>query len=1036
MHRTVLLFLTLGLLLMAAAEHTALAEPAAAWAFDEGTGTVVRDRSGNGHDAMLHGADWDDTGTAVTLRGPGRYVDCGATDDWGITGPVSVEAWVKPMVKGHGEAHLLGIGMSHFTFTYYNAELCYWYIGSGGNNLRGKLTLGEWNHIVGTFDGTTMSMWLNGRLMGSQESKIKTYPHGGPFVIGSNSNNSNAPLYEGLIDNVRVYNRAISAAEVVGHFKAEAGNYGFDPTWFSRIKVTPYYYFDRNELVLDVDCRGLQPLAGTGRLEVSLQGGDAVNVEVPEEGIAEVRLPIGVLADGTHELRVSLRDDDQRFPVETITFEYPPPVPIVPATTARSVGPIPAPTAVTPYDLSVGKNGGFTITVRDRKYAFQTRVSWPNGDFNVLGGAGGGEEGWSVESQSTGVHASGASYAIDRNIDVRPTHVYIKDTYTNTTDADLGLLIYNELVTEPEQIKRSLLGGFEGRRRVSSTGSAEIFSPSVFVTDEHTSFGMLPVDDVFVVQCLLYSDENAGMGTEYFALGPGKSYTLEWAVYPTDSNDYYDFINSFRQAEGRIARVDGGLGFTTFGPMNRRQVPDAAFIKNRNIKYALVHCLSRSADDPEVSIEGIEFMDFPKEMRLLRGQSAAYHRKHPGVKIMFHIAHSLYMTNNAERFPDSKVILANGLQAEWEASEPYVSKRRQDEGWTWYVYYPTPGNSFHDAMLKSVDVMMDDLGFDGAFMDGFLAAYRGYWTYDGRWDGHSAEIDKTTKTINRKMASVILMSQPSLIEYTRKIHDKGGVVVANNTMMTRSITREKYIIFDQEVAAGPHLHLGPSVTALAQPPFFTEMDIYLDTLEKLSWGELFVYYQDRIKLSGPSLASKQFPITFEEIRSGLVRGKERIVTMNSGVYGWPGDDRLHLVYRFDARGTLVPNGDITTVDRDGIRTQLTFGKHESAVIEPIPANLSADSAVNVVVRHYDADRLDAIFNGSGAASLELVVGTSYPDRRDGVLTNGGMNPAVVGVGNPYRITIGSVATTIEERDGLLTVPLELDGQVAVSIRRQ
>ena len=80
--------------------------------------------------------------------------------------------------------------------------------------------------------------------------------------------------------------------------------------------------------------------------------------------------------------------------------------------------------------------------------------------------------------------------------------------------------------------------------------------------------------------------------------------------------------------------------------------------------------------------------------------------------------------------------------------------------------------------------------------------------------------------------------------------------------------------------------------------------------------------------------------------------------------------------------------------------------------------------------------MDAIFNGSGAASLELVVGTSYPDRRDGVLTNGGMNPAVVGVGNPYRITIGSVATTIEERDGLLTVPLELDGQVAVSIRRQ
>ena len=105
------------------------------------------------------------------------------------------------------------------------------------------------------------------------------------------------------------------------------------------------------------------------------------------------------------------------------------------------------------------------------------------------------------------------------------------------------------------------------------------------------------------------------------------------------------------------------------------------------------------------------------------------------------------MTNEPERFPDSKVILANGEQAVWGASEPYVSKKAQEAGWTWWIYYPTPGNSFHDAMMKSVDVMMDDLGFDGAFMDGYLAAYISSWTYDTDvcWDGHTAQIDLNTK---------------------------------------------------------------------------------------------------------------------------------------------------------------------------------------------------------------------------------------------------------------------------------------------------
>ena len=47
------------------------------------------------------------------------------------------------------------------------------------------------------------------------------------------------------------------------------------------------------------------------------------------------------------------------------------------------------------------------------------------------------------------------------------------------------------------------------------------------------------MDDVYVIQAVPYVDWQgaAGVTTEKFALAPRASYTLEWAVYPTDSGE-------------------------------------------------------------------------------------------------------------------------------------------------------------------------------------------------------------------------------------------------------------------------------------------------------------------------------------------------------------------------------------------------------------------------------------------------------------------------------------------------------------------
>ena len=80
------------------------------------------------------------------------------------------------------------------------------------------------------------------------------------------------------------------------------------------------------------------------------------------------------------------------------------------------------------------------------------------------------------------------------------------------------------------------------------------------------------------------------------------------------------------------------------------------------------------------------------------------------------------------------------------------------------------------------------------------------------------------------------------------------------------------------------------------------------------------------------------------------------MTKVSGIYGWPGDRNLHEVHFYDGRGRKRPHDFVTTVDQDGVRTEVTLSEGESAVIERIPVRLAVET-LNVHVFDYDAGRL-------------------------------------------------------------------------------
>ena len=991
----------------------------AEWTFDEGQGDLAADSSGHGLNATIYGATWikQGNGYALTFDGLDDYVACTAEKPLAVEGPITIESWIKPMAKSQGLASLFGESLSSYLVGYYaHAEFVYLFIGGGGNKVYHKINFKQWNHIAATFDGKQLQLWINGRSAATNPTQFPAYKTSGGFTIGTKGR-PDLPKYKGMIDHVRVYNRALTEEEVVTHFRAEAPHYGFDPSLFRRVQVKPYYYFDHNKIILEVDWTFLQPLQDQGKLHVSLtpqQPGsrlvqDEVIMPTPPSGNIDITLSTTSLPPGNYVARVEFTDGDHLYPVELVPFTYPQPTAPLPPPSKTTVSSLPD-SKPTSFSVKVHQAGGFSVGLDDSVYQFTSRISWPHGEFNYLGKNVQGEPKWQpkveqLDANTYRVHGHGDYYEVKRTLQIFSTHIAIADTFSNHTDDDLGLLVYNELNFATDSVASSRIGGFQRGGRLH-----DVFSPSIFVDDGQAGIGMLPLDDVFVIQSVLYNEFPVmGMGTEKLALAPGGSYTLQWAVYPTGSRDYYDFINTFRTVENRIGTIDGGLGFFTAGPKNRDQIPAREFLQQRGIQYGLMHNLAGIVDDPQLSIQGIEFIDFPKERARLQTQATAIHADHPDLKIAVHLAHSLYCTNDTDRYADSKVILKNGKQATWGVPHAYISKERQDAGWKFWVFYPTPGNLFHKAMLNSVDVLLDEIGMDGAFMDGFFAGYGSRWTYDGRWDGFSAEIDLKTKTIQRKIGSVLLLSQPSMIEFCRKIHDKGGVVVANNTVVTRSIANEQYILHDSESGAGPQLHLAPTLTALASPTTLTPRDVYQNTLENLRWGELFMYYRGNFEAPYRSLASRQFPMTFEEVRAGMVRGPERIVTMNSGIYSWPGKRQLHQVYKFDARGAPTTHDFLTTVDQAGVRTLAEFRKDESAVIVPVPITLESTTPVNVRLLRYDDGPLTMLLNGRGPAKLEI----HQPGIAD----------------TSYRATVNGQPTPVTSNEERLSVSLPLTGPV-------
>ncbi len=203
------------------------------YTFDEGTGSVVHDRSGNGNDGKIVGAvKWVKTpaGTALEFNGIDTYIDCGSSESLNITKAGTMEIWFNMKSAQGGLVNFsTGGGWSDERLviafdTWENRKRLIWCFADGETYQSGHLempTEGAWTHLALSYDGSAVQVFKDGLLLSTASQDVTPEVKGVPLWIGR-CLGLGKEYFHGLICEVRIYNRALSEQEIFAHYSSKA----------------------------------------------------------------------------------------------------------------------------------------------------------------------------------------------------------------------------------------------------------------------------------------------------------------------------------------------------------------------------------------------------------------------------------------------------------------------------------------------------------------------------------------------------------------------------------------------------------------------------------------------------------------------------------------------------------------------------------------------------------------------------------------------------------------------------------------------
>lgn len=202
----------------------------AAWGFNEGIGSTTADASGNTNTAtLLNAPTWvagqAGHGNALSLDGSNDNLSVPNSASLDITGTaLTMSMWVKP-TGGTGDQVVLGkFWNTGMTSPYYQYGLEFqgggktpvFQIGTAGGvlvaDMGSALSTTAWSNLTIVFNGTQAQFYVNGALVATKPLTATITSHTAIMRLGADA--SPGQYYKGLIDDVRIYARTLTAAEV------------------------------------------------------------------------------------------------------------------------------------------------------------------------------------------------------------------------------------------------------------------------------------------------------------------------------------------------------------------------------------------------------------------------------------------------------------------------------------------------------------------------------------------------------------------------------------------------------------------------------------------------------------------------------------------------------------------------------------------------------------------------------------------------------------------------------------------------------
>ena len=717
---------------------------------------------------------------------------------------------------------------------------------------------------------------------------------------------------------------------------------------------TPSLRLTLNGAVVDGERMMNKPLRAKGRdgRVYTLAAGDRYSIYYSPDFDSPDRHPQYALVDGskacTFELRVTdlLHEGDNELVLEhaaadsvdnrmhvadlRVALRTPPPPPKPKA--GPPTGPIPT---ITP---DKGPAGTFTfkelpdakiaIDMGGETYVIESRFStpapgWVHGSSEYFDHS---RETWKLPTDV----APFAPFPIERPIyeglvyidastrfEARPEAVIVRDTFTNKTDEPLALMHRHSIAREG-QPDAAWLAGLEQGGGAGST--AVPANPTTYVCFGDAGMGFLAMDDVFRLHVTNYIvPGESGIADNHLVLAPGATYTADWAIVPTDEADYWRFINAARRLMFANFPIEGGFAFLRADPLTEKWTDEqiADFIRFKDPRWVCA-----SITYPRYKgryTHGTAFQQVTHDN--YRNGFERWRRLAPDRSCLVYFHCFLDVVDESpELFADARTLRPDGTHATYG--------KEYDR-----IYFPTEDNSYGRAVVKNVDIILDEIGADGVYWDEHEYSRVGYH-YGEPWDGYSGDVDPRTMTVTRLKSSVTLLSETWRVALAQRIM-RQGPLVGNGPPLTRAMAHLRFPCFVEtgSITNCTRAHLYSPIALGDHLTERSEQDAYEVMLAALDYGCVYHWYGDvTVMPTHHHLTRYMYPITPLELHEGYIIGRQRIVTNRSGLYGW-GDNSQFEVHVFDDTGCEVEGFEAPVVEQDGNRfVELRIGEDWSAAI--------------------------------------------------------------------------------------------------------